>query len=171
MAHDPIPVHESPILALRIRHYDFTITRRYYSGQTITAPEAYALNQMLAENVRNNVEHWIRKAERQSPAGFLTEQQQSDLQTRISGYADKYKFQSRGRHRPLSPIDLALSELADSIAVAEGSHQGLPPDDPAVRLRYRQLLTSPELQARARILASERAREADDALSDILEAS
>lgn len=158
-----------PTILLRIRRYDFVLARRYHAGQRINDSEAYALNQMFAENIRNNTIQWISKAESKAPNGLLTPSQMTELQTKISEYASKYQFQVRHRTRSSSPIDIALEELALSQATAEGRQQGLGPADPAVKLRYRQLLTDPSLQLKARELVNERERVAQETLSDLME--
>lgn len=158
-----------PTILLRIKRYDFSLTRRYHTGQRINDSEAYALNQMFAENIRNNTIHWISKAEAQAPKGLLSTEQLAELQTKISEYASKYQFQVRHRTRSMSPIDVALEELALAQATAEGRQHGLGPSDPAVKLRYRQLLADPSLQLKARELVNERERVAQDTLSDLME--
>lgn len=161
-----------PPILLRIRHYDFSLARRYHAGHVLTDAEAQALNQVLAENVRNNTEAWVRKAELEGGGGtakFLSPSQLADLQARIARYAASYQFRVRTRTRTPSPIDLALDELASGIAESEGRKAGLDPDGPEVKLRYRQLLLDPTIQARAREIVAERSQVASLALEELLD--
>jgi hypothetical protein len=164
----PDPLHP-PTLKLRVRQYDFTITRRFHAGQVITDGEAYALNQLLMENVRNNTTPWVHRAEQASPNGILSHEQVSDLQTKIAQYATTYRFRPRVRTRGLTPIDLALDELAFAQARTEGHHAGLAAESVEVKMRYRQLLLDPTLQTKARELVLERQKAASNALEELLD--
>lgn len=156
-------------IPLHISRYDFTIPQRYTPGPIdLSEGEAKALNQLMLENVRNNVSAWVRLAERNSIDGIISLAVHEALQTRIWAYASAYQFQSRERARPMSAIDAAIAELASSQAETEGNRFGYAPDGPEVQLRYRQLLSSPDIKTKARTIVAERARLAQRTLSDIL---
>lgn len=164
MPDDPNPT----TIQLRIRSYTFEIPLRYTPGHQITPAEAQALNQTYSENIRNNVDSWVRSALSGASPPVLSKETHRDLARRIFDYASRYQFRSQVRSRLLSPFEAAISELAAAQAEAEGRQQGFAPDSPEVQLRYRQLLTDPAAADRARLILAERAEIAARAADAIL---
>lgn len=157
----------SPLLPLRIRKYEFTIPRRFVAGHQLSAAEASALNQVLVENIRNNLIGRVARAEGGSPTGVLSLAEQELLQQQVTEYARQYQFREPVEGPP-SVLETTLVELARQQAEAEGRRQGLPAEGPAVQLRLRNLLSDPQLQARARELMAERQQLAERALAELL---
>jgi len=154
-------------LSLHINRYDFTIPSRYLPGHILTEGEAKALNQLMMENIRNNVAPWVKAAEADAPGGALTLDRHVALQLRIYDYACNYQFLVRSRARPISAIEAAINELASAEAEAWGTRRSLGPEDPAVQTHYHQLLTSPEIRNRARLVVAERTRVTNSTLAEI----
>jgi len=153
---------------LHIKRYDFNIPLRYFSGHTIDAAEAQALNQQVLENVRNNVASWVKDEEAKSPDGVLSLSAHAKLQEKIFSYAEAYQFQLKKSRRPLSAIDAAIDELAMAQAELEGNEKGFMADSPEVLLRYRQLLRDPEIRIKARKVVLDRTKITKSSLEDIL---
>ena len=109
---------------LQIQATDFEIETRFKEGHPLSANEASAMNQLLAENIRNNMATTVRnfklkvagwsdeqikaaKVEQMSPvveATQLDEDQLQEIQDQIDEYVSGYEFGIRtGRAR--SPFD------------------------------------------------------------------
>lgn len=79
---------ETPRNALTIQGYEFTVPAPFVAGYAITEGEASALNQLLAENVRNNFAGKIKaekekaEAEGREPNEFT----QEDLDAYVTDY-------------------------------------------------------------------------------------
>lgn len=153
-------------LIVRIRQHDFPIDREYEEGHVLSAAEAAALNQLLVENVRNNVFGWVMREIRGRSA--LTADQQADLSTRISEYADKYQFKSRTRTAPANPFESTIRELARQHAEAWGSQHGHDAESTEVYERYIALRSNVTIQEEARSLVLQRQSVVNAALEGLL---
>jgi hypothetical protein len=154
-------------LNIRIQQHDFFIDQRYNAGHVLSEGEAQALNQIFAENIRNNVFAWVTRTMEESKSQLLTLEQHNDLQSKIARYAEAYRFRTRERRRPPSPIEAAADEIALQDAEIEGQQRGFPLDSQEVRLRYLQLRTDPVVVERARQLVIQRQAFADGTLKDM----
>jgi len=94
-----------------IQGRQFVIPAPYAEGHSLDAAEAAAINQLYAENVRNNFASRIKKAEddKTTPPG----------QTELDGYCAEYKFGFRQPGAPkLDPVESEARKLA-RVAVLE----------------------------------------------------
>jgi hypothetical protein len=115
---------------LMIQGVDFNIDSPYAEGYTLKSNEASAMNQLLAENVRNNLASVVRaaklraagwtdqqikeaKVEQMTPVAdstTLSEDQIAELQEQIDEYVSSYEFGIRtGRAR--SPFEKAVEDI------------------------------------------------------------
>jgi len=155
-------------MKIRIRQYTFDLRDRYTPGHCCTAGEAQALNQQLAENIRNNIDRLVVDAVAVLPPGqLLSLEAQQALQARISEYESRYEFQTRHISRRNGPIESTVEEIcrarAEQQLRAEGRDEV---EDEVVRLMA-EFQTLPEVQEEARRLVATReqlAREAADLL-------
>lgn len=151
---------------IRILQHDFLIEREYLPGHVLDAAEAAALNQMLTENVRANVYHWITKATQGT--GVLTLEQQVDLTGRIQRYANRYKFKVRNKTNRLNLLDAAIRELARARAEDWGNRYGYSADSTEVYNKFVELRAHPDIDAEARQIVQHRSQVADAALEEII---
>lgn len=102
--------------SVRIQGFDFTVKAPYAEGHVLTAVEASNLNQLLAENIRNNVAGKIKTAkEKFVEAGGVADAFTLDIEVEhegamvslrslLQGYADAYQFGVRTA-RTAEPVD------------------------------------------------------------------
>ena len=155
-------------LKIRIQQHDFTFPERYSEGHVCTAGEAAALNQVFAENIRNNVFNWVGRTMQEHGTSVLSPEAHSDLQGKIEDYAGQYQFRVRNRARPPTALESAIDEIAISQAEVEGQQAGYPLDSPEVQLRFLQLRSDPGTVSKARALLESRRLVATDTLKDLL---
>lgn len=159
------------LLTIRIRQHAFSFPARYQPGHPLTEAEAHALNQLLAENIRNNLDGQVAKAIEALPAGqtVLPAPVHASLAAKFQDYAARYQFALRapGRERK-GPIELELEGLALAKAEEFMVARGLEWEDPAVQQTLAEALLDPELSALARERINHRQRVAQSALADLV---
>lgn len=125
-----------------ISHYSFSFPDRYQPGHRLTPEEALALNQLLGENIRNNVDQWVGAA----PAGILSVEDLEALQHRIADYAEGYQFSGRTAvYRP-SGLERELAQVAGE----KLTQTGLVPGDDGWEAGLTELEGDQEVQQEAR---------------------
>ena len=85
--------------AWRYRHqginYQFSIAKRYASGDVLGEAEAEVLNRVMAENVSHNMRNEFKRAcAVLLPGETLSREAVEELQSRIEGYAERYRFET-----------------------------------------------------------------------------
>jgi hypothetical protein len=102
---------------VKIQGYDFDIAPRYAEGHALTANEAAALNQVRAENIRNNAAGKI-KAAKDKNADFdldaIYEGSETSLRQDIEAYATTYEFGARVARasEPADPVEREAKRIA-----------------------------------------------------------
>jgi hypothetical protein len=154
---------------IRIRHYTFQLRDRYAAGHVVTAGEAQALNQQLAENIRNNIDRLVVDAiAGLQPGQLLSAAAQAELQERIALYELNYQFQARHIPRRTGPIEAEAMAIATERALEGARFRGEPEDGPAIDAEITAWLEDPEVQALARTRVGERERLATVGLEELL---
>lgn len=152
-------------LVVRIRQYQFPLTREYKAGHILTEAEATALNQIFTENIRRNVSSWVRRA---TPYGhFLTPDEHAELTARIDDYATNYRFNVQLKGKSQSLLAITAKEIARQEAEAWGQRNGFTPESPQVILKTDQLKEDPTILNRARELIRTRSSVVDSTLEDL----
>ena len=108
-------VNEVPYTSITIQGLQFEVAQPYKAGHPLTEGEASQLNQVRAENIRNNFALTIRKAiEEHRKANNLDENveltsavlDKDDLDDKLSKYDDDYIMGVRaGASGPRTPVD------------------------------------------------------------------
>lgn len=125
--------------SVRIQGYDFTVKAPYAEGHVLTAVEASNLNQLLAENIRNNVAGKIKTAKEKfveagnSADAFTLDiaisqgegQPDTTLRAICQDYADQYAFGVRTARtsEPADPVEREAKRIATEMvnsALAKG---------------------------------------------------
>ena len=97
--------------AVTIQGKNFNIPAPYAEGHALTAAEASAVNQLYAENIRNNFAAKIKKAEE--------EKKDAPGQAELDSYCSTYQFGFRSAGQPkLDPITSEARKLA-KVAVTD----------------------------------------------------
>lgn len=175
---------ESKRLKVQIQGTTFEIEAKFYEGYELKANEAAAMNQLLAENIRNNVASKIReaklkvagwsdeqikaaKAEQSGPVvekTSLPPEKFAELQGQIDEYVSSYEFGVRSG-RTKDPFEREVESVAkaildDALKAAGRSPSKLFKDD---RAKYDALLTRiitenrEEIERRARAIMEQKA--------------
>lgn len=77
---------------IKISGVIFQVPSRYAEGHSLSANEAAALNQVLAENLRNNFAEKVKSALK---SGDFSDQDEHKLQLEFAEYANEYEFNRR----------------------------------------------------------------------------
>lgn len=160
-------------LVLRIRGHHFTIPKRYQPGHSLTPGEAQALNQLMTENVRNNLDQEVIRAIQAQgqidEAALLPAAIHLELQARIEAYAERYQFElrpeSRGRK---SALELEIEAEANDRAVQEAQASGRELNDPVIQAMINAWLVDPGVHETARSRLETRRKVALESLEDLL---
>jgi hypothetical protein len=105
---------------ITIQGYDFTATMPYAAGHVVTEAEAKALNQVRAENLRNNFASKIKAAK--GEAEGLTEEQLAELVAAFAEYDASYEFTLAsvgGGKRETDPVQAEAKRIAKSLIAAK----------------------------------------------------
>lgn len=183
---EPVEVEgeEAKRLKVQIQGSVFEIEAKFFEGYALKANEAAAMNQLLAENIRNNVASIIRtaklkaagwsdeqikaaKAEQSGPVvekTSLPPETMAELQATIDEYVASYEFGVRSG-RTKDPFEREVENVAkaildDALKAAGRSPSKLFKDD---RAKYDALLTRiitenrEEIERRARAIMEQKA--------------
>lgn len=98
--------------AITIQGKSFSIPAPYAEGHVLNANEAGAVNQLFAENIRNNFAGLMKKAEdKRKEDGTTALLTQADLDK----YAETYKFGVRSGSGPrLDPVEREMRKMAET---------------------------------------------------------
>jgi len=110
-------------MTIVVCQHTFYISKKFEAGHIISEDEAYALNQVLMENIRNNVRPMVSKIAGEK--GFLDETEQSILQEKINQYVQEYRFRSRSKPRSRSALETAIDDLALERAELVAQKEGI----------------------------------------------
>lgn len=111
----------------------FSVPQPYGEGHTLTANEAAALNQVLAENLRNNFASRVAKAKeaadpKPNAEGVVAAAvpfNKDGLQTELDAYAAEYKFgERRAARAPVDPVEAEAFNLAKEAILARLKDKG-----------------------------------------------
>lgn len=127
-----------PVSNITIQGLEFEVPRPFKAGShELTAGEAHALNQTMAENLRNNFASVIKDAieayrkanslaaEAEVPVGNLDH---DDLQSQLDKYAGEYKFREGGgggTRTPTDPVERESVLIATAKVKAKLSEKGI----------------------------------------------
>lgn len=138
------------MLVVQIRQQQFDINREYREGDTLTAGEALALNQLLVERIRKGMAPRVARIVRHF--GVLSSQQHSQLQQELNDYASQYEFNPKPGYRPEVPLERAVKEVAHQEAEKWGQQNGNAPDSLEVHRKYIELCNDSGVRDKAREL-------------------
>ena len=134
---------ETPRRDVTIADNTFKIPAPYAAGHVVTAGEAAALNQTLAENVRNNFASRVKaglvgtpriEASGDKPAkeAVPPNSTQEELQAEIDKYVTEYEF-GVGSVRTTDPVDRELRTLVTEVIKTALSARGSATDRESVK--------------------------------------
>ena len=97
---------KTPRSDVTIQGRQLTVPAPFAEGHTLTVPQAAALNNLLAENMRNNMSKAVKEAnEKQAP--------DEEVQEAVDKYTAEYEFGARrGGGRTADPVTAKARELA-----------------------------------------------------------
>lgn len=161
----------------------FNVKRPYSAGHPLTDGEASQLNQVLAENLRNNFADNVRKAQmkvatadgrkeddvtdKELKSIVLPEDVIETLRSEFADYAENYEFGARRGGRVLDPVEREIRRMAEEIVKgaikAKGFKLSSVSDDQFDKLVAQVTEAKPELRAEAerRIAAAQAAADVD----------
>ena len=105
-----------PTREITIAGYLFPVTQPYEAGQTINEAEAKALNQVRAENIRNNQATAIKKAK--DDEGNLSDEAYAELKKAVAEYDAGYEFSLAsvgGGRSTLTPVEKEARKIARTL--------------------------------------------------------
>jgi hypothetical protein len=112
----------TPVLLISISKIPVPLHPRFHAGHILTAPEALALNQTFAENIRNNMAPKIKKLQE---AGELTPEQTAAFVAEAQAYAKTYEFSSSRTSRVVrDPVETEAHKIALNALLASLQRKG-----------------------------------------------
>lgn len=113
-ADDDTEVGEAGFYTLTIQGKRFNVRAPFAEGHVLTENQAHALNQVRAENIRNNGAQLLKKlAEKRAESGEVVSEEEAEKL--IEDYDSSYEFGVRGARGPrivLDPVTEAERRLA-----------------------------------------------------------
>lgn len=108
---------------ITIQGASVNIAAPYAAGHQITEAEAKALNQVRAENIRNNMAKTVKDLIKKAGS---TEVAQNDIQSAVSKYDGEYEFTlaSVGGGRSLDPVEKAAKQIARNYIAGQLKAEG-----------------------------------------------
>lgn len=143
---------------ITIQGRQFTIPAPYASGHVLNESEAAAVNQLFAENVRNNFAGKIKQAEEKKEA--------VPGQDELDKYCQEYKFGARGAAGPkLDPVEAEARRLASAAITEALKKKGIKlkdvPDDQLQGWIKEAVEQQPQFRTTAKTLIDQRAAALD----------
>lgn len=102
----------------------------YAEGHVVTEAEAAALNQVRAENIRNNTARMVKAAIKEAEvedAEGLSEEKVTELLQAIETYDKEYEFNMAsvgGGRTPTDPVEVEAKKIAKQLINAQLKEQG-----------------------------------------------
>lgn len=96
-------------MSITIQGFEFEVPAPYVAGHVLSAGEASALNQVLAENLRNNFASKVKAAKEEAEKAG-TEPDIHALQDALTAYASEYEFGVRSAGSPRATVDPVTRE-------------------------------------------------------------
>lgn len=160
---------EAPI-TVRIRQYAFSISAPYVKGQKMTEVEVQVLNNLRADNIRNNVSRPVLDAiAGLAPGQLLSPGQLAELQAVISKYDSTYHFKLKHEPRArLGALDAQARLVAEERLEVQVRAQGLELTQATREAAIAEFIGLPEVQEEARKRVSVKQSVARDSLEDLL---
>jgi len=111
---------ETPTGSVTIQTKTFTVYKPFAEGHPCNGPEAGVLNQIIAENLRNNFASIVKKAI--DDGSF----DQAKMQAKLDEYFESYNFGERRGRGPADPVERETLNIAKDIvksALREKGHK------------------------------------------------
>lgn len=151
----------------------FSVLQPYEAGHTITDAEAKALNQVRAENIRNNMATRVKTAYGDSPTDELNP---DTIAAIVAEYDAGYEFTLAsvgGGRKPVDPVEVESLRIARSVFTAACRTKGLTVKtvreklgDDAVDGKIAEIAARADITKEAKRRVDARAKTATDALGD-----
>jgi hypothetical protein len=159
------------VKSITIQGHSFDATQPYLAGHVVTEAEAKALNQVRAENLRNNFASKIKSV--QGEAEALTEEQLVQLRAEFATYDAEYVFTLAsvgGGKRETDPVaaeakKIAKQTISDKLKAAGKKVSDIAPETLANAIA--KLAESENIQKLAKKAVAERQKAAQADLGEL----
>lgn len=162
---------------IQIQGLPFVVEQPYAEGHVLTAPEAGALNQTYAENLRNNFAGRIKtkldakekamKEAGEEGAAVFSQEEIEELQVEFAKFADEYEFAGkRSTRAPVDPVAREAFKIAKGIVTAHCKKKDL---DPKTIANFDQLVEQVAAKAEIQDAARRRVAELQSVGSDLID--
>ncbi len=144
--------------AITIQGVQFTVPQPYSAGHEINEGEAHALNQVMAENIRNNFSAQIKSAK---------EEGKTIGQAELDAYVANYKFGVRSGGVRVDPVTAEMNRLAKAGVIAAIKAKNIDVKSvPKEHLAKLVEQAAPRFRAKAEAIVAER-KSAVESLDDL----
>lgn len=125
-----------------------TVSQPYEAGHAITEAEAKALNQVRAENIRNNTASFVK--ETRGDAEEFTQEMLDAIAAHVAEYDAKYEFSmaSVGAARTTDPLEIEARSIARKLVSEAARAQGIKLKDidpEALKAKIAEVAANPEV--------------------------
>lgn len=159
-----------PPVIIRIRGYQFQVSAPYSEGGRMGEVEVQQLNDLRADNIRNNVTKVVVDAMALLPeASMLSPETLAELQAKISTYDSRYCLQLKHLARPrVGLIEAEAKAIAEERLEAELRQSGQVPGDVDYPRLLADTMALPQVQALARDRVQAKSQVFQHNLGDLL---
>ena len=147
---------DTPTGAFKIQEKIFQIPKPFNEGHVCTTSEAGVLNQILAENTRNN---WATRVKKETEKATFD---QTKMQAEIDEYLENYEFGARRGRGPSDPIEREALNMAKEIVRGALREKGFKLADVSVedinRLAEEAVAANPDIMKEAKRRVDQRTK-------------
>lgn len=151
---------QSPTVTIRVRGYSFSVSAPYSPGQPLGEAEALHLNDLRADNIRNNLTKPVLDAiGALAPGQLLAPATLAELQAKFTTYDAGYRLQLKHQARPrVGAIEAEARAIAEERLEAQIRQSGQAPDQATYERWLEDFIALPEVQelARRQLVAKQR---------------
>lgn len=156
-------------ITVRIRQYAFQISAPYAIGTKLAEVEVQVLNDLRADNIRNNMTKPVLDAIAGLPAGALLPPEAiAELQAVVTKYDQGYSLRLKHTPRPREgALDVAVRQVAEEWLETQCRAQAIDPSPEEREAAIQSFMALPEIQAEARKRLTVRQQIAKHSLEDL----
>lgn len=160
----------TPTVQVRIRGYQFTLSAPYAVGQRMGEAEVQQLNDLRADNIRNNLtKPVVEEISKLQPGAMLSPEALASLQARVSDYDSKYQLQLKHQARPrVGQIEAEARLIAEERLDAQLREAGLDAASVDYPGLLAEMISVPTVQELARERVQAKAQVLQHNLGDLL---
>ena len=157
------------MLTFQIRQYEFQLSEPFSEGHRLSTSEAWALNRLRAENIRNNVAKLVREAQDHEQSVLLPEPVLAKIRAQIAEYDQTYQFSPpKTRNSKNGTLEQEIRIVAEELAEQQARRLSRENDQHLISQLTSDYLNDPSVAEAARRRIVARSQIASESLESLL---